>query len=520
MKEEAILQLILDYVRDDRQKQAVLLDGTWGTGKTYFAKEILLPRIAEDLTNHKMSKEVIYVSLYGLMTTNEILNEIYQNLLQSIFTVENYKLKQEKIGRFGLKLLSSTGSSIRNAVISQDNMKNSPFHSLELEDILSIQKLTIIFDDLERCGIEMNHLLGFINNLVEHNGIKAVIIANEEEITTQDGEKFSYSNVKEKLIEFTIKFQPDFSQLFDTILKINGKSPHASLILRENKHLILEVFENHSHYNARTLIFVIMTFEKIYQRLFHLPYPRELENQSESVLLELKKMEFSNILKYTSICSVRSKMGHKVFSWEDEPEDFGVICWGEYHAKNCILGYLFVDELIYSQNFNAHMAIRTVSRRLNILYKEKAEETKGLSIFSLDNDRWFYKTESEVRKIFLELEREIRENQYEIPTYRLIVYNLVQLLHYKVLKDEIQKLMPLVLQSLETKIQHTSDKKEINGLLDASIMAENQDMRDTYEFLILPIIDKVKPEPCFPMEVLNEILHQGSEHWGNEFFHF
>ncbi|XZM36458.1 P-loop NTPase fold protein [Clostridium perfringens] len=38
MNDEEILQVLTDYVEDTRYKQAVLLDGEWGSGKTFFVK--------------------------------------------------------------------------------------------------------------------------------------------------------------------------------------------------------------------------------------------------------------------------------------------------------------------------------------------------------------------------------------------------------------------------------------------------------------------------------------------------
>ena len=32
---DEIKEIIIDYVKDDRKKQAVLLDGEWGCGKTF-----------------------------------------------------------------------------------------------------------------------------------------------------------------------------------------------------------------------------------------------------------------------------------------------------------------------------------------------------------------------------------------------------------------------------------------------------------------------------------------------------
>ena len=41
LRDKEIIDLLLDYVKDKRYKQAVLIDGKWGTGKTYFVKEIV-----------------------------------------------------------------------------------------------------------------------------------------------------------------------------------------------------------------------------------------------------------------------------------------------------------------------------------------------------------------------------------------------------------------------------------------------------------------------------------------------
>ena len=41
----------------------------------------------------------------------------------------------------------------------------------------------IILDDIERSQIDIDLLLGFINGLVENDGAKVLLIANERELT-------------------------------------------------------------------------------------------------------------------------------------------------------------------------------------------------------------------------------------------------------------------------------------------------------------------------------------------------
>ena len=50
--------------------------------------------------------------------------------------------------------------------------------------MLSLQKeqLVLIFDDVERCQIDVIELMGFLNNLCENKGYRVILIANEDEI--------------------------------------------------------------------------------------------------------------------------------------------------------------------------------------------------------------------------------------------------------------------------------------------------------------------------------------------------
>ena len=52
----------------------------------------------------------------------------------------------------------------------------------QLSDIKKLKDAIISFDDLERCELEINQTLGIINNLVEHNEIKVILVANQNEI--------------------------------------------------------------------------------------------------------------------------------------------------------------------------------------------------------------------------------------------------------------------------------------------------------------------------------------------------
>ena len=47
----------------------------------------------------------------------------------------------------------------------------------------NIEDYVLIFDDLERCNVPPNIVLGYINKFVEHKNCKCIIVANQKEIS-------------------------------------------------------------------------------------------------------------------------------------------------------------------------------------------------------------------------------------------------------------------------------------------------------------------------------------------------
>lgn len=81
MVKKDIVEQIVEYVMEDRFTQAIMLDGAWGAGKTYFVKNILMP-----ILQKKCNKRIIYTSLYGVMDKEQLKQDLcMQNLLECKF---------------------------------------------------------------------------------------------------------------------------------------------------------------------------------------------------------------------------------------------------------------------------------------------------------------------------------------------------------------------------------------------------------------------------------------------------
>ena len=53
MDTESMLREIINYINNDRLNYALLINGQWGTGKTFFIKNKLFPLLLSDIPSEK-----------------------------------------------------------------------------------------------------------------------------------------------------------------------------------------------------------------------------------------------------------------------------------------------------------------------------------------------------------------------------------------------------------------------------------------------------------------------------------
>ena len=73
--------------------------------------------------------------------------------------------------------------------MSEEDLKKM-YSSIDVSDKL------LVFEDLERSNIEITKLLGYVNNLVERDGVKVLLVANENEILGKSSESFNFDFTK------------------------------------------------------------------------------------------------------------------------------------------------------------------------------------------------------------------------------------------------------------------------------------------------------------------------------------
>lgn len=167
---QEVEKIIEEYLKNSKAKYAIMIDGDWGSGKTYFLTQSLMKSIKDKEVRKKQKRKYAYVSLYGMKS----ISEVSKKILFQYFGKRNEKKAElaNEVIETATQVLTAT---LEDVIIDFSKIEK------RLEKI-DIKNWIICFDDLERCSLPIDEILGYINQLVEHNGCKVIILANEKEI--------------------------------------------------------------------------------------------------------------------------------------------------------------------------------------------------------------------------------------------------------------------------------------------------------------------------------------------------
>lgn len=183
MTEKDIILEIERYLTDTSYNYAVMIDGEWGCGKTYFVKNGLTKSIDSKEQKAKKPRKVVYISLYGYKTILDIQDAIVVQL-----HIQADKKNKTFLGKLGKTQVVGNGMQSALALAKAARDVLAPGASIfDLEGIWrDLTAYIFIFDDVERCDCPLNEVFGLINGLVEHDGVKVILVANEKEIQIKE----------------------------------------------------------------------------------------------------------------------------------------------------------------------------------------------------------------------------------------------------------------------------------------------------------------------------------------------
>lgn len=479
LSDKEIIETIKEYIDDNVYSRAILIDGAWGSGKTFFIKNKLIKELETyekfKKNNNCEEKKIIYISLYGINSTVDITNEIY---LKSI-NIEDKNSKIYSISRLGGKFLS-------------DLMKNKGFDITkyfdDIKSLIDISNYILIFDDLERCKCEISDVLGYINNFVEHRGMKVIIVVNEEEIgdtsvakkiyiekikkkrvqknkelldkfakdmsikneydTNNDkdiiiNDKTSkieeYQKIKEKLIGTTIKYRPNLEESIQIIIENNINNNELRCLLINDISIFVRKLEENNHINLRTFQFFISKIKQIYLWL-------------EDISCCKKELVLTEVIKYTFIICIYYKKGIYMNEWNVntlygdialEPYDSER---GKLYGEKVVKGFKFIDDfIVYSKISDKVIIDRTIQLFVDELM-EVGDEDDPLNKL----EYWYMLEDKDVDGYIDEVYSYIKDKKYLPKRFQQVLKQLSVMESLGFEKYNIDKdILPMMVNQIE-----------------------------------------------------------------------
>ena len=295
---EDLVESILDYVRADYTDYAIMINGEWGSGKTYFWNNKIRNKI-DSLSFNGKKYTTIYMSLYGISNLEDISKKIFIETTQLMDkNMRKYMTSHDKTS---IPEYAKTGLDMAHLFgVTQNGDK------MDYAQFFSTDDKVLCFDDLERANVDVIDILGYINNFVEHDHIKTIIICNEKELSTKlkssnlemktfiatylldkegtlltadkpmvekIGEKIEYvfdkandyERIKEKLIGETFEYAPKFNYIINGLLMRYETNEDLIRFLREHTDLITNTFIKSGTRNLRILKHALNDFKKIFE---------------------------------------------------------------------------------------------------------------------------------------------------------------------------------------------------------------------------------------------------------------
>lgn len=466
LTDEEIINSILKYIDENIYNYAVMIDGEWGCGKTYFVREALIPAIAkyEEVKPEEKKRRIIYTSLYGVNSVDEISKQIIVNTyLEKVGKAKGLIQTSSKIFGAALSLLPAFGIDIDVKDLSG-----------KLSELLQVKNSILVFDDLERCDCPLNEVLGYINTFVEQEGIKVILIANEKEIghiTSQAnqelrylvatqcdikleekheksrsakiaqeyhvrkygqqppeqpvqidintlqkrieylfGQNEAYERVKEKLIGHTIHYYPELPKVL--VCLINGKGIDSNLkeLLQERLTFFEEYMINEGHSNLRTFQFYLSKIQGLYDVI------SKLESEEQQAFLKY-------IIQYCFKICVAYKSGIYKYEWSSN-EEYGFKSIGRIDVFGSNLNFRFVDDYIVGSALNISRVERMLVIYENEYIKKDNQELDGLRKLELN---WYVSTDADIEIAITQIMNALDEDKYDPDVYTRIINVLLRL---------------------------------------------------------------------------------------------
>lgn len=443
-------RVIEKYINQKKLRSAIMLTAPWGSGKSYYIENCLTPYMS------KKDIDIISISLYGIPTVeelNSILAMAYLKKIGNKFFANNKKSRNNKKSKKNpIKVIKdfalNKAGMFAYGIMKSNNIQINNKDVISLKELYQgndVKKVLIVLEDVERASINVIELLGYINNLLDNENMKILLvtyedvilkkendtyvsqnITNENVIRGESGikeenininkEKIAYLKIKEKTISDTLKYEPLLEESIKNILLDFDKEYK----LKTNKFLdsleeVTGIMNANDCTNLRTLIFATQKTIDFFDK--------SIDKRDKGFF----NIVFANVLRFSIIL-------------KENKEDF--IYTGNYIGIDYIKRYITGDIFIQSEIDNLEVEYSKYINKWN-----KDNEIKDL--FN-EITNWYIQPQYKVEEAINLMYKRIEDGGIEPSEYKNFMFYALQAKEYVDNLDVLENAKKLCLQRLDS----------------------------------------------------------------------
>ena len=412
-----IEEYLNDYIASQDFDYAMMLTGEWGSGKTYFIGDF----IGRSLKTKEGKSEAVYVSVNGLTATRQVTSAIVGSM---------NRIVGSKIFKGAIKCGAVAISAIAN--VSKED-------SMDLFDsglaLLKIKAKLVVLDDLERCSVPINELLGYVANLIR-DGVHVLLVCSEEELRKKCD---NYDKVKEKVVGKTFKIPENIEVVYESILSDSSFKDIRDVLTRLRNRLINDFKNVPAACNYRAFKHAVRDFAYWYKH-----FKGDIQ-ENEAFIMDFaqKFIALSYETQLGNLTKDNFGIGKNPFDEKEQPTEFdkiverhGIVRWNGFDLRPSLV---LSDETFCKMLFSDCITHDEINREIMvssyfIKSENKAEWQRLMEWDVLEDDEVF----DLIEVIWLKL----KKSEYVIPEEILHVYcQLCHLQEYGVVKMSLKSIV-------------------------------------------------------------------------------
>lgn len=410
-------QLLKDLFSKQKLPGAILINGDWGSGKTYFWTKKIMPRLTE--------VGAVYISAFGCESINQIKSDLLaRRILSNTTADDSFKSFTKLIKNSSTAIAQAVGGLVEKQVgINPIEVFKQLVPNVDPLEFFPNGAIVCI-DDIERCGSDLAlKILGMISQLIEEKDAKVVVLTDENKLNDLIKEK-PYG---EKVVWKSYNLELDTVEIVSSLIS-KFSSEKSGKYLKAIAENISKAFENADCKNIRTINKIIRLLSELsdcgvklgpahIQYLVYL-YIYKVENGKLSENHEVYSYGKSFSIAY-NIDKNKANNSNKIIELDEESKE-SLKFYLRFNKLQDTTSFTSIYDLVKTNKINVKDILNEIKPS-----DEHKPEAKHASF--LMSKYWVFENEKKVKKHYDKAIKFIKSKKLNIKTAVGLIYGCLLL---------------------------------------------------------------------------------------------